>query len=88
MKGVTLLRVRLNSEGLKAILNGPEVDRDLKARAQRVADALPTDKGEEWEVVRLQGDRISYLVRAANVEARIRAASEPALQQALGAGRG
>lgn len=88
MKGVQLLRVRVNSEALSAILNGPEVDRDLKARAQRVADTLPTDNGEEWEVVRLVGDRISYMVRAANYQARYRAASDPVLQQALEAGRG
>jgi hypothetical protein len=84
---VKLLRLRVNSEGLLAILNSPEVDADLRRRAQNICDALPTDNGEEWEVVRLQGDRISYIVRGANYEARLRAATDPVLQQALGAGR-
>lgn len=87
VKGVQLLRVRMNSEGVKAVLNSPAVDADLKRRAQKVCEALPTENGEEWEVVRLQGDRVSYIVRAANIEARIRAATDPVLQQALGAGR-
>jgi hypothetical protein len=87
VRGVDLVRVRVNSESLVAILKGPELDADLKRRAQNVCDDLPTDNGEEWEVVRLVGDRVSYLVRAANYEARLRAATDPVLQRSLGAGR-
>jgi hypothetical protein len=88
MGTVKSVRVRLNIAGLKQILNSEEVTADLRARAERVRAALPTDRGEEWEVVELRGDRVSFIVKAANVEARKRAAEDPVLQQALGAGRG
>lgn len=80
-------RIRINRAGVKAILNGADIDRDLKGRAERVKASLPTNNGERWEVVRLRGDRISYMVRAANAAAKRTAASSPALQRAIGAGR-
>jgi hypothetical protein len=80
-------RIRINRAGVKALLNGSEVDRDLRRRAEAVKASLPTNNGERWEVVRLKGDRISYMVRAANTAARRTAATSPALQRALGAGR-
>lgn len=88
MGTVKSVRVRLNIAGLKQILNSEEVTADLRARAERVRAALPTDRGEEWEVVELRGDRVSFLVKSANTEARKRAAEDPVIQQALGAGRG
>lgn len=88
MGTVKSVRVRLNIAGLKQILNSEEVAADLRARAERVRAALPTDRGEEWEVVELRGDRVSFLVKSANMEARKRAAEDPVIQQALGAGRG
>lgn len=86
-KSAMLVKVRINGEGAKALLNSPEVAADLKRRATRVQSALPTDKGEEWSVTELRGyDRVSYIVRAENLEARRTAAADLALQKAIGAG--
>lgn len=81
------VKIRLNPEGVRQVLLSQQLERDLVARANRMKATLPVDKGEEWEVVVLRGDRVSVLVKAANLEARQRAAEDPVLQQSLEAGR-
>lgn len=84
---VALLKIRLTAGAVPLLLNMPEVKADLRRRANSIVEALPEDKGEEWEVIELQSDRPSFVVRPANVEARISAAQDMSLIKALDAGR-
>lgn len=78
------IKIRINSEGVLAVLNDPAIAADMHRRASAVQNELPTSNGEEWRLIDLQGDRPSSMVRAENYEARLAAAKDLALQRALG----
>lgn len=83
-----MTKLRMNHTGAKALLNDQKVVNNLRARAERLKSALPTNKGEKWEVVALRSkDRQSFMVRAANTQARKTAAEDHVLQRNLGAAK-
>lgn len=80
--------IRVNPAGIVALLKSPEVHADLFERGERIQNALPTSKGEEWALTGFLGyDRAQVVVRTANVAAQRTAAEEMALIRALDAGR-
>lgn len=83
-----ITKIKINSQGVAALMKGPEVTGNLRARGARVQAALPTGKGEEWDVVNLVNkDRSSVMIRTANYQARKTSARINALVNALSAGR-
>lgn len=84
-----VVKVRMNSAGVIALLKSPAVQADLAARAQRIEAALPNDGGAEWQVNTFTGkDRAQAVVKTSNTAAREAVANSPAVMiSALGAGR-
>ncbi|AUG84807.1 hypothetical protein PBI_DISMAS_10 [Microbacterium phage Dismas] len=81
-------KIRVNSEGLIALLKSPEVQADLRARGERIQAALPDDDGQEWQLNEFLGhDRAQVVVRTGNYAARRSAAEDMAFQRALDRGR-
>jgi CRISPR/Cas system-associated protein Csm6 len=82
------VKVRLNSAGVLAVLNDPQVVSDLERRGEAIKDSLPTSSDEEWSTSSFKGkDRPQVLVRTANYAARRTSAEDNALVRALDAGR-
>ena len=44
---MAVVKIRLNSPGVLAVLNDPGVAADLLSRGERIRDSLPTNDGEE-----------------------------------------
>lgn len=79
------MRVRLNRQGMAALLKSSEVQADLTARAQRIAAAA----GSGHEVTSMVGrTRARASVVTATHRARAREASRRSLTRAIDAGRG
>jgi len=83
-----VVKIRMNSAGVIALLKSAEVAGDLAGRAAAIKEALPIENGEEWQVnTFMGGDRAQATVRTANFPARKTAATSSAMQSALSAGR-
>ena len=86
------LRVELNSEGLKALLQSAEVQADLERRAQAIAAAAGGSPDFEASVKVVGGSskagRAYGYVRTATFEGRAAEARDRALTRAVDAGRG
>ncbi|MGV3564156.1 MAG: hypothetical protein ACO1ON_12840 [Nocardioides sp.] len=81
----TGVRLQFNYAAFDAIRKSPEVQADLKARADRIAAAA----GEGHEVdVRIGAHRARASVRTATFDARRSEATDKTLTSALDAGRG
>lgn len=81
-------KIRLNSAGVKAVLNDPGVAADLESRGERILADLPTDNGQEWALSSFAGkDRHQVIVRTANQAAREDSAENLSLLRSLDAGR-
>ena len=78
-------KIKLNGAGFVALLQGPEVQADLKRRARRIA--LAAGPGMVAENVRLSRKRARVTVKTATPEARKAEAERRALTQAIDAGR-
>lgn len=84
--GVT--KIRINSPGVLALLQGPEVTADVTRRANAIKSALPTDNGEEWAVeVSVGRDRAGAIVLPTNRAARLSVAENNSIIRNLSAGR-
>lgn len=78
------LRIELNKAGVRALLVSPEIQADLKTRADRIAQAA----GEGFEAeVGTGANRARAIVRTATFEARRAEARDRVLTRALDAGR-
>lgn len=82
------IRVKLNSAGVRALLQSDEVAADLRSRGESIASALPTGNGEEWKVTNFIGkDRAQVLVKTGNTAAKKASAEDNVLIAGLSAGR-
>lgn len=80
--------IKMNRAGIVQLLKSQEVHADLFERGERILNALPDGKGEEWSLTGFLGyDRAQVVVRTANDAARRTAAEDMALIKALDAGR-
>lgn len=80
------IRVELNSEGIKALLEGPEVDGMLRREAQKVARRAGAGFGYYTYKGSYGGGRAMGTVRPRTEAAARREAEEKALTKALGGG--
>ena len=69
-----LEKIKLNSEGVVALLNDPGVAADIRRRAEAFASAAEG----EWAVTESVTDRAGANVRTADLEAMQAAAENPA----------
>lgn len=85
------IRIQLNKAGIISLLQSPEVQADLRARANRIADAAggaTENAGDDFEVdVTTNRDRAVAFVRTVTHEARLAEAEDRALTRAIDAGR-
>lgn len=83
-------RIKINSQGARAILSGAEVRADIEARTARVARAAGDGFESSVEVVGGSNKlgRVMGRVRTANAKGRVRQARSNVLQKSLGAGGG
>lgn len=79
------VRIELDSRGIEQLLRSPEVEADLRRRAQNIARAA----GDGMHFATAQGrkDRVSAQVWTGTVKARRAEAEDRALTRALDAGR-
>lgn len=75
----------LNHAGVAELLKGPEIQADLTARGQRIADAA--GDGVEVEVPFVGQNRARVTVRTATFEAMVNEAEDRTLTRAIDAGR-
>lgn len=88
MGKANITKLRMNSDGVLAILKSAEVQADLLNRGEAIHGSLPTSDGEEWVVNSFVGkDRAQVVVKTGNTKARRAAAEGVPLQSALGSGR-
>lgn len=84
---MALKKIKLNSAGFTALLNGAEIRSNLTKRGNAIEAGLPTNNGEEWEVSTFQGkDRTNVTVRTKNQAAREASAENNVIVRNLGAG--
>lgn len=80
------VRIEINGDALRALLKGPEVQADLRDRADRIAAAA--GGAPDYDVdVRVGATRARASVRTATFEAMRAEATDRTLTQALDAGR-
>lgn len=78
------IRVKLNRDGVRALLASQDVADDLTKRGERIAAAA----GEGFEVTTTRNrDRVVVFVRSTTHEARRAEAEDRALTHAIDAGR-
>lgn len=78
------IKITLNRAGVLALLRGPEMQAELKARAGRIAAAA----GEGFEATTsVSATRAHATIRSATFAARAAEARDRALTKALDAGR-
>lgn len=83
------VRARINSRAARALLNGPEVQGDLLARAERIkAKAESMGGGEYVADVQPGKNRAHAIVRTTDIESRRSNAKHNSLMKSLGAGKG
>jgi hypothetical protein len=82
---VAKIRVKLNSKGVRELLNSPEVQADLLERAERIRAAAGSD--EDFVVHESTSDRAGAVVVTASHEGRRAEAEDRVLTQAIDAGR-
>ena len=83
------VRVKINSRAARALLNGPEVQGELLARAEKVkASAESMGSGEYVADVRPGKNRAHAIVRTTDIESRRSNAKHNSLVKGLNAGRG
>lgn len=80
------IRIKLNSAGVKAVLQSPEMQADLQRRGDAMVAAAGGSPDFEAEVS-IVGDRAMGRVRTATTEGRLAEAKDRALTRALDAGR-
>jgi len=78
------VRVKLNSEGARALLRSVEVQADLRRRSRAIAAAAGEGMLSE---VTVGSNRARGQVVTATTEARVREAKDKALTRSLDAGR-
>ncbi|MEV8134296.1 hypothetical protein [Microbacterium aurantiacum] len=83
---MTTVRIEMNSAGFDAILKSPEVQADLRRRAERIAAAAGGEPDFEVDV-RVGASRARASVVTATTEGRLAEAKNRALTSALDAGR-
>lgn len=77
--------IKIDKKGVEQLLRSPEVEADIKARAQRIASAA----GAGHSVTTFQGtDRVRAHVATDTPEAMEAEATERRLSNAIDAGRG
>lgn len=85
------VRIKLNSDGIRALLQGEEVQGDLQRRVDAITDAAGGEPDFEGEVEVVQGSsklgRAMGYVRTASTEGRRAEAENRALTRAIDAGR-
>ena len=87
-----LLRIELNEEGIRELLQSPEVTGDLLARGQRIASAataasISTGGGTFLVESEQTGERTRVVIVTADAPAMVAEATSRALTRALDAGR-
>lgn len=83
------IRVKINSRAARALLNGPEVQGDLLARAERIkAKAESIGSGEYVADVQPGKNRAHAIVRTTDIESRRSNAKHNSLMKSINAGRG
>jgi len=81
---VASVRIRLNRAGVRALLRGSEVQRDVERRASRIKSAAGSGYDSTSEV---GPNRARAEVRTADMATRRREAESQSLLRALDAGR-
>lgn len=89
LAGASAIRVKLNSEGALAILQGTDVMDDLVARAQRIAAAASAGGSGGTFLVEQEvtTERARVVVVTADADAMVAEARDRSLTRAVDAGR-
>lgn len=78
------VRIKLNREGVRQLLNGPEITADLQGRASAIANRAGPGFDPD---VRSGRNRARATVRTATHSARVAEATDRSLTRAIDAGR-
>lgn len=79
------VKIKLNSKGVRELLNRPEVQEDLRARAERIRAAA--GPSEDFEILETTTDRPGVTVITASEAGRRAEAEDRSLTRAIDSGR-